>query len=155
MNTIKVLIANSEKEVRDGVADTLSKDENLKIVATAADSKELFALCNEHLPNVLIAHPKLLIAEDIAHLRKKHESLEHGEYYSLNIIAFAEDYSSADIKRLLEMDVVGYLLYDVTEEQTNMLASHVKAVDNLYCIVEPSVLHHMASMIAEKHDGKT
>lgn len=51
---IRVLIADDQSIVRDGIKLVIEKDENIKTIATATNGNEAVELCEEYLPDVVL-----------------------------------------------------------------------------------------------------
>ena len=139
METIRIIIADENQDVLIGAPISLSKDESLKVVATTTDEGELYTLCNELKPDVVIATPELIIQSNIESIRNRIDG------YDTKIIAFG-NISSKDTKKLLEIGIDGFMPYDASDDELvkivriihegfySVVASHIQGrINDMAC----------------------
>jgi DNA-binding NarL/FixJ family response regulator len=109
--TIRVVLADDQTVVRDGLVLLLSASEGVDVVAAAADGEEAVALCLEHSPDVALLDlrmPKLDGAQVTAALAEKNPTIK-----VLILTTFADDDA---VLPALRAGAAGYLTKDTSGE---------------------------------------
>jgi len=65
MNKIKIAICDDYKVFRDGLAITLSHDDDLEVIIEAANGRELLDALKEKLPDIIIMDYKMPVMDGI------------------------------------------------------------------------------------------
>lgn len=105
--SLRVLIADDQGLVREGLATLLDAQDGIESVATAADGEEAVALCDRHLPDVVLMDlrmPRLDGVEATRQIRSAHPQIE-----IVVLTTYADD---ASIFGALQAGARGYLTKD-------------------------------------------
>jgi DNA-binding NarL/FixJ family response regulator len=109
--TIRVVLADDQAVVRDGLVLLLSASEDIDVVGAAVDGDEAVALCERHRPDVALLDlrmPKLDGAEVTAILAERQPSIK-----VLILTTFADDDA---VLPALRAGAAGYLTKDTSGE---------------------------------------
>ncbi|HXP99645.1 MAG TPA: response regulator transcription factor [Solirubrobacteraceae bacterium] len=104
---LRVLIADDQGLVREGLMTLLAAQHGIEPVATAADGEEAVALCDRHLPDVVLMDlrmPRLDGVEATRQIRSAHPQIE-----IVVLTTYADD---ASIFGALQAGARGYLTKD-------------------------------------------
>jgi DNA-binding NarL/FixJ family response regulator len=105
--SLRVLIADDQGLVREGLMTLLAAQEGIEPVASAADGEEAIALCDRHLPDVVLMDlrmPRLDGVEATRQIRSAHPQIE-----IVVLTTYADD---ASIFGALQAGARGYLTKD-------------------------------------------
>jgi len=108
---IKVLIADDQRLVRDGIASLLGLDEELLVVGTAENGREAVALARQCRPDVCLLDIRMPVMDGISALEQIRA--EEISPYVVMLTTFDEE---EYIVRSLRSGAVGYLLKDLPSE---------------------------------------
>lgn len=117
---IRVLIADDQRLMREGLRTLLQLEEQLEIVGTAADGEEALALCGELQPDVVlmdIRMPRMDGVEGTRHIRK--------QYPNCKVLVLTTFSDRELIFAALQEGASGYLLKDMPSES---IASAIRTV---------------------------
>lgn len=137
--TIRLIVADDQSIVRDGLALLLSTDPGLDVVAVARDGREAVALALEHRPDVVLCDlrmPEMDGAEVTAALGE-----QLPESRVLILTTFADD---AAVLPALRAGAAGYLTKDTTGED---LVAAVQAVAAGRTVLDPSVQQRLVQLL--------
>ena len=110
--TLRVLIADDEELVRDGLVAIVSSQSNLEVVATARDGAEAVAAAVEHTPDVVLMDVRMPGTDGITATREVLAATEHTRVLVLTTIEDDEVVYAA-----LRAGASGFLLKSVPREQ--------------------------------------
>jgi DNA-binding NarL/FixJ family response regulator len=117
---IKVLIADDQRLVRDGIASLLGLDEEILVVGTAENGKEAVALARQYRPDVCLLDIRMPVMDGLLALEQIRS--EGTSPYIVMLTTFDDrEY----ILRSIRLGAVGYLLKDLPSED---LVNSVKQV---------------------------
>lgn len=128
---IRVLVADDQAIIRDGLATVLSLLPDIEIVAQAADGDEACRLTAELLPDVVLMDLRMPILDGVAATARI--SLERPETAILVLTTFADD---ASIVGALQAGARGYLTKDASRQD---VAAAVRAVASGQTTLAPEV----------------
>lgn len=131
MDTIRVMLVDDHALVREGTRDLLEREEDLEVVAEAADGIEAVELATRHRPDVIImdiAIPKLNGIDATRRIKALHPTTA-----VLVLTAYDNDQY---IFALLEAGAAGYLLKDIRMHE---LVQAVRAVYSGESVLHPVV----------------
>jgi DNA-binding NarL/FixJ family response regulator len=136
--TIRVVLADDQAVVRDGLVLLLSASENVDVVAAAADGEEAVALCLEHSPDVALLDlrmPKLDGAQVTAALAEKNPTIK-----VLILTTFADDDA---VLPALRAGAAGYLTKDTSGEA---LVAAIGEVAAGRTVLDPAVQRRLVEL---------
>jgi DNA-binding NarL/FixJ family response regulator len=134
---IRVLIADDQGLVREGLMTLLAAQEGIEPVITAADGEEAVALCDRHLPDVVLMDlrmPRLDGVEATRQIRSAHPRIE-----VVVLTTYADDTS---ILSALQAGARGYLTKDAGGAE---IARAVHAAAAGQTLLDPAVQQRLLS----------
>jgi DNA-binding NarL/FixJ family response regulator len=129
--SIKIIIADDHKIIREGLCGLLEKEEDLQIIAQAQDGRETIELVKKHSPDVIIMDigmPGLNGIEATRHIAS--------EYPKVKIIALSMHSDKKFVKEMLKAGASGYLLKNCAFEE---LDKAVRIVSSGKTYLSPSI----------------
>ncbi len=108
---IKILVADDQRLVRDGIASLLGLDEEILVVGTAENGKEAVALARQCRPDVCLLDIRMPVMDGISALEQI-----RAEGTSPYIVMLTTFDDKEYIVRSLRSGAVGYLLKDLPSE---------------------------------------
>jgi DNA-binding NarL/FixJ family response regulator len=135
--SVRVLIADDQGLVREGLMTLLAAQEGIDPVATAADGEEAVALCDRHLPDVVLMDlrmPHLDGVEATRQIRSAHPQIE-----IVVLTTYADDTS---ILGALQAGARGYLTKDAGGAE---IARAVHAAAAGQTLLDPAVQQRLLS----------
>jgi DNA-binding NarL/FixJ family response regulator len=134
---VRVLIADDQGLVREGLMTLLAAQEGIDPVATAADGEEAVTLCDRHLPDVVLMDlrmPRLDGVEATRQIRSAHPQIE-----IVVLTTYADDTS---ILGALQAGARGYLTKDAGGAE---IARAVHAAAAGQTLLDPAVQQRLLS----------
>jgi len=152
---IRVLLADDQRVVREGLGTLLSLLDGIELVGTAADGEEAIALAGEHDPDVVLMDLRMPRCDGIEAIRRLTALGERPRTIALT--TYADD---ASVLGALRAGARGYLTKDAGAEQ---IQAAVEAVARGEAAIDPAVQHHVLAALtvpepeeaAELPDGLT
>ena len=135
---IRVLLADDQRVVREGLGTLLGLLDGIELVATAADGEEAVALALQHRPDVVLMDlrmPRMDGTEAIKRLAGRGIS-------SIALTTYADD---ASVLGALRAGARGYLTKDAGAEQ---IRSAVEAVARGEAALDPAIQHHVLAAVS-------
>jgi DNA-binding NarL/FixJ family response regulator len=141
MDKIRVLIADDQTLMRDGLKTILELEDGLEVVGTAADGSEACALCDTLSPDVLLMDIRMPVMNGVEATKLIKE--KHPKTTILILTTFDDD---EYIVEALNNGAAGYLLKDI---EANAL---IKAIIDVYSgsFILPS---HIATKLVKHFAG--
>jgi len=136
---IRVLLADDQRVVREGLGTLLGLLEGIELVGTAADGEEAVALAAEHDPDVVLMDLRMPRVDGIEAIRRLAERGERPRTIALT--TFADD---ASVLGALRAGARGYLTKDAGAEQ---IRAAVEAVYRGEAALDPAVQHHVVAAL--------
>ncbi len=143
MKTTSLIIADDHAIFRDGFKVLLKKQSKVKLVAEAANGKELLEKVREYQPNVVITDIKMPVMDGIAAC---HELSR--DFPKVKIIALSMFHDDHLVIEMLEAGASGYLLKNTNKEELLLAIRTVMEGGSYYCDATPEKL---SQMIAGMH----
>ena len=144
---IRLLIADDQRLVRDGIASLLGLDEEIEVVGTAENGQQAVDLARDLKPKVCLLDIRMPVMDGISALEliRKEESCP----FVVMLTTFDDrEY----ILRSLKAGAVGYLLKDLPSEE---LAQAVKQVVRGVFLADGKIMHKlMGSLGGEFESGQ-
>ena len=138
---IRVLIADDHPVVREGLVTILKSEQDIKVVAEAADGKETCELYNELAPDVLLLDLRMPEKDG---LQVVTELMSRGEPKP-RIIVMTTYESEGDIRRVLKAGAKGYLVKGADPRQIREAVRKVAAGQSL---LQPEIASKLAESMA-------
>lgn len=129
--SIKIIVADDHKIIREGLCGLLEKEDDLQIIAQAQDGRETIELVKKHSPDVVIMDigmPGLNGIEATRHIAS--------EYPKVKIIALSMHSDKKFVKEMLKAGASGYLLKNCAFEE---LDKAVRIVSSGKTYLSPSI----------------
>lgn len=136
---IRVLIADDQRVVREGLNLVLGLLPDVEVVGAAADGDEAVALAAELVPDVVLMDLRMPRCDGVQATRRLRES--HPEIKVLVLTTFSDDRSVLDA---LRAGARGYLTKDAGGAEIREALERVR--DNL-AVIDPAVQHHLVTAV--------
>jgi DNA-binding NarL/FixJ family response regulator len=138
---IRVLLADDQRVVREGLGTLLGLLDGIELVGTAADGEEAVALAAEHDPDVVLMDLRMPRVDGIEAIRRLTERGDRPRTIALT--TYADD---ASVLGALRAGARGYLTKDAGAEQ---IRAAVEAVHRGEAALDPAVQHHVVAALSE------
>jgi DNA-binding NarL/FixJ family response regulator len=138
--TIRVLLADDQRVVREGLGTLLGLLDGIELVATAADGDEAVALAAEHDPDVVLMDLRMPRVDGIEAIRRLAARGERPRTIALT--TYADD---ASVLGALRAGARGYLTKDAGADD---IRAAVEAVARGEAAIDPKVQHHVLAALA-------
>ena len=137
---MRVLIADDQRVVREGLATLLGLLPEVEVVGSAADGDEAVALAADLLPDIVLMDLRMPRCDGVEATRLLRERLPETKVIVLT--TYADDRSVIDA---LQAGARGYLTKDAGRAEIRHALSQV--LDN-HAVIDPAVQHHVVDAIA-------
>jgi DNA-binding NarL/FixJ family response regulator len=137
---IRVMLADDQRVVREGLGTLLGLLDGIELVATAADGEEAVALAERHAPDIVLMDLRMPRVDGIEAIRRLGERGERPRVIALT--TYADD---ASVLGALRAGARGYLTKDAGADE---IRAAVEAVDRGEAALDPSVQHHVVAALA-------
>jgi DNA-binding NarL/FixJ family response regulator len=138
---IRVLLADDQRGVREGLGTLLALLDGIELVATAADGEEAVSLAREHDPDVVLMDLRMPRVDGVEAIRRLAALGERPRAIALT--TYADD---ASVLGALRAGARGYLTKDAGAEQ---ILAAVQAVARGEAALDPAVQHHVLAALTE------
>jgi DNA-binding NarL/FixJ family response regulator len=136
---IRVLLADDQRVVREGVGTLLGLLDGIELVGTAADGEEAVALAARHDPDVVLMDLRMPRVDGIEAIRRLRERGDRPRAIALT--TYADD---ASVLGALRAGARGYLTKDAGAEE---IRAAVEAVARGDAALDPAVQHHVVAAV--------
>src|SRR4051812_26723323 len=143
--TIRVLLADDQRVVREGLGTLLGLLDGIELVGTAADGEEAIALAAAHDPDVVLMDLRMPRCDGIEAIRRLAARGERPRTIALT--TYADD---ASVLGALRAGARGYLTKDAGAEE---IQAAVEAVARGEAALDPAVQHHVVAALAGGGEG--
>jgi DNA-binding NarL/FixJ family response regulator len=137
---IRVLLADDQRVVREGLGTLLGLLDGIELVGTAADGEEAVRLAAERDPDVVLMDLRMPRCDGIEAIRRLAARGERPRAIALT--TFADD---ASVLGALRAGARGYLTKDAGADQ---IRAAVEAVVRGEAALDPAVQHHVIAALA-------
>jgi DNA-binding NarL/FixJ family response regulator len=144
-DVIRVLLADDQRVVREGLGTLLGLLDGIELVGTAADGEEALALAERYDPDVVLIDLRMPRLDGIEAIRRLTERGERPRTIALT--TYADD---ASVLGALRAGARGYLTKDAGAEQ---IRAAVEAVARGEAALDPAVQHHVLAALTEPEAG--
>jgi DNA-binding NarL/FixJ family response regulator len=138
--TVRVLLADDQRVVREGLGTLLGLLDGIELVGTAADGAEAVELARRHDPDVVLMDLRMPRVDGIEAIRRLAALGERPRAIALT--TYADD---ASVLGALRAGARGYLTKDAGAEE---IRAAVEAVARGEAALDPSVQHHVVAAVA-------
>src|SRR5574341_270334 len=139
MNTIKVLIADDQRLMREGLATLLALADDIEIVGQAGDGAEAIELAQRHRPDVILMDILMPQVSGVEATKAIRASLPQTQVIILTTFDDDEYLLSS-----LRAGACGYLLKDMPSEQ---LAEAIRAAAQGQSPIGPKMAHKLIDLV--------
>ena len=134
---IRVLLADDQRVVREGLGTLLGLLDGIELVATAADGEEALALSAQHNPDVVLMDLRMPRMDGIEAIRR----LAARGTSAIALTTYADD---ASVLGALRAGARGYLTKDAGADQ---IRAAVLAVARGEAALDPAIQHHVLAAV--------
>ena len=138
--TVRVLLADDQRVVREGLGTLLGLLDGIELVGTAADGAEAVELARRHDPDVVLMDLRMPRVDGIEAIRRLAALGERPRAIALT--TYADD---ASVLGALRAGARGYLTKDAGAEE---IRAAVEAVARGEAALDPSVQRHVVAALA-------
>jgi len=139
--TIRVLLADDQRVVREGLATLLGLLDNVEVVGVAADGDEVVALAAEVRPDVVLMDLRMPGCDGVEATRRLRAHDPNVKV--LMLTTYADDRSVIDA---LRAGARGYLTKDAGADE---IGRALQQVTSGHAAIDPAVQHHLVEAIAD------
>ena len=136
---IRVLLADDQRVVREGLGMLLGLLDGIELVATAADGEEALALAAEHDPDVVLMDLRMPRMDGIEAIRRLARRAATG---AIALTTYADD---ASVLGALRAGARGYLTKDAGADE---IRAAVEAVARGEAALDPAIQHHVLAAVS-------
>ena len=137
---IRVMLADDQRVVREGLGTLLGLLDGIELVATAADGEEALELAAQHEPDIVLMDLRMPRVDGIEAIRRLAERGDRPRAIALT--TYADD---ASVLGALRAGARGYLTKDAGADE---IRAAVQAVARGEAALDPSVQHHVVAALA-------
>jgi DNA-binding NarL/FixJ family response regulator len=145
-DVIRVLIADDQRVVREGLGTLLSLLGGVEVVGTAADGQEALDLAIKTRPDVVLMDLRMPHCDGVEATRRLRD--HDAGIKVLVLTTYADDRSVIDA---LRAGARGYLTKDVGAEG---IRDALERVTSGQAVIDPAVQQHLLDAIAASHDSQ-
>jgi DNA-binding NarL/FixJ family response regulator len=142
---IRVMLADDQRVVREGLGTLLGLLDGIELVATAADGEEAVALAATHDPDVVLMDLRMPRLDGIEAIRRLTARGERPRAIALT--TYADD---ASVLGALRAGARGYLTKDAGAEE---IRAAVEAVARGEAALDPAIQHHVLAAVSAPADA--
>jgi DNA-binding NarL/FixJ family response regulator len=135
---IRVLLADDQTVVREGLGMLVGLLEGIELVATAADGEEALKLAAEHNPDVVLMDLRMPRMDGIEAIRR----LAARGTSAIALTTYADD---ASVLGALRAGARGYLTKDAGADE---IKAAVEAVARGEAALDPAIQHHVLAAVS-------
>jgi DNA-binding NarL/FixJ family response regulator len=140
VTAIRVLVADDQRVVREGVATILGLLPGIEVVGEAGDGEEAIALTGEHSPDVVLMDLRMPRCDGVEATRRLTELAPATRVIVLT--TYADDRS---LVAALQAGARGFLTKDAGAEEVRKA---IEAVARGEAAIDPAVQHHLVEAVA-------
>jgi two-component system, NarL family, response regulator NreC len=145
MPTIRVLIADDHRMIRDGLKTPIEKEAGMEVIAEAENGREVIRLVQKHRPNIVITDVSMPDMNGTEATRKILEEIP-----GIRVIALSMHSDRRYVLGMLEAGASGYLLKDCAFEE---LATAIRQVARGNTYLSPKIAEVVVNGYLNKTPG--
>jgi DNA-binding NarL/FixJ family response regulator len=142
---IRVLLADDQRVVREGLGTLLGLLEGIELVGTAGDGEEALALAAERNPDVVLMDLRMPGGDGVTAIA---ELAQRG--FAGNVLVLTTYDTDADVLPAIEAGATGYLLKDVPREE---LFRAVRSAARGEAVLSPAVATRVVGQVRDPGPG--
>jgi len=151
MNTIRILIVDDHRVVRQGIRSLLELEPDLTVIAEASNGAEALNLVNSHKPDIVLLDLRMA---DMGGVDVCRRIVTHHPHSSILILTAISD--DQEIFECINAGAKGYVLKDVDVVE---LVRHIRIVHRGEAVLDPKVtnivMQHMRRSAEEPEPDQT
>ncbi|NEQ97748.1 MAG: response regulator transcription factor [Cyanothece sp. SIO2G6] len=136
---MKVLLADDQAIIRQGLATLLELEPDLEIVGGASNGQEAIALVPSLMPDVVLMDIQMPVMDGVMATR-----LIHQDYPAVKVLVLTTFDNDEYVFEALRVGAIGYLLKDTPSEE---LACAIRSVHKGYAQFGPGIFQKMMSNV--------
>lgn len=109
---IKVLIVEDQKIVRECIRDTITKDNDIKVIGCCENGKEALKVCEKTIPDLVLMDIGMPVCNGIECTK-----LLKAKYHNIKIIILTIFEDDLNVLNALNNGADGYILKDISPEE--------------------------------------
>ncbi|NUR73858.1 MAG: response regulator transcription factor [Hamadaea sp.] len=137
---IRVLVADDQRVVREGLSLVLGLLPDVEVVGTAADGDEAVALAAELAPDIVLMDLRMPRCDGVEATRRLREA-----YPEIKVVVLTTYSDDRSVLEALRAGARGYLTKDAGGTEIHAALRRVR--DN-QAVLDPAVQHHLVSAVA-------
>jgi DNA-binding NarL/FixJ family response regulator len=142
----RVLIADDQRVVRQGLATLLGLLPDIEVMGTASDGEEAMALADELSPDIVLMDLRMPRCDGVEATRRLRAA--HPDIKVIVLTTYADDRSVVDA---LRAGARGFLTKDAGAEE---IQQAIAAVERGEAAIDPAVQHHVVNALASPAMGE-
>lgn len=146
MNKIKVIIADDQSIIRDGLKLILEMEKDIEVIGLASNGDEAFCMIENVKPDVVLMDIRMPKCDGVIGTKKISEA-----YPDVKIIILTTFLEDEYIFEALKYGAKGYLLKDVKSDR---LAESIRTVVNGGVLIDPAVAAKIVTGLQQESTGK-
>lgn len=144
---VRVVLADDQRLIREGIARILSADPRIEVVGTGADGQEAIRLTEELRPAVVLVDIRMPHVDGIQAIREI-----KGQWPDVRVVILTSFTHDGYVVEGLMAGADGYLLKDASSDA---LISGVIAVAAGEQVIEPPIARQVAEMLGKQSTERT
>lgn len=132
---IRVVIADDQAVIREGLKFILEQDKDIKVVGCVGNGSEAYALCEEYKPDVILMDVVMPVCDGVEGTRLIKESCSGTKV--LILTTFNDDEKIAEA---LKNGADGYVLKDIDSDE---LILTIKSINKGLCVMHEDAYSHV------------
>jgi DNA-binding NarL/FixJ family response regulator len=137
---VRVLVADDQRVVREGLVTILGLLPEIEVVGAAADGEEAVALAIELAPEVVLMDLRMPRCDGVEATRRIHEQAP-----TVNVLVLTTYADDRSLLAALRAGARGYLTKDAGADQVQ---EAIRAVARGEAAIDPAVQHHLIDAVA-------
>jgi DNA-binding NarL/FixJ family response regulator len=144
--TVRVLLADDQRLVRESLGTLLGLLDGIELVATASDGEEAVALSAEYQPDVVLMDLRMPRVDGIEAIRRLRGT--QPDVRAIALTTFADDES---VLGALRAGARGFITKDASGDDIHAAIMSVAAGE---AALDPAVQHHVVAALSRGHDAR-
>lgn len=142
----RVLIADDQRVVRQGLATLLGLLPGIEVTGTASDGEEVMNLVGELSPDVVLMDLRMPRCDGVEATRRLRDT-----YPNIKVIVLTTYADDRSVVEALRAGARGFLTKDASAEE---IQQAIAAVERGEAVIDPAVQHHVINALARSSTGQ-